>query len=80
MVYCVSNTIEMRAVSAAIHMPGRFDTVTDDAIAALLAFGRKSPDCALERVECMRLTVHRYHERIVVIVATLLANSHIKPP
>jgi hypothetical protein len=79
-IYGVTDTIEMGAMSAAIDVTRRFDTVTDDAVTALPACRCEATDRALERIESMRLAVHYYDEGILVIVATLFASSHCRSP
>src|SRR5215216_1361452 len=67
-----------RAVGATVEMTIRLHAVTDDLHAAVLADRGEGVDRALEAVEGVRVPPrHTDVERLVVIVATDLALSHL---
>src|SRR3954463_9701982 len=53
-----------------------FESVTDDADAAVLAGGRQRVDRAFEAVEGVGGAVHAHLKRLVVIVSARLASGH----
>jgi hypothetical protein len=79
-VYDLLYALDMRAVSAAIHVAGGFHTVTYDAVTAMLARGCQGVDGAFERIERVGLAVHRNEECLVVVVAAHFTLGHFAPP
>jgi len=48
-----SHTFFVSAMAAAVHRPGGFNAMTDDAAAAVFTLGRERVDGALEAVKIM---------------------------
>jgi pimeloyl-ACP methyl ester carboxylesterase len=69
-----------RAVHAAVERALRLDAVAEDAAVAMRAMRREHVDRALERVERVRAPAHRDGERLVVLVAAMVAAWHGRPP
>jgi len=67
------------AVRAAIDSSFHFDTVPDNATAAMQADRCESLNGALEAIEYVRPTLHGYHHRFIVLISAYFALSHNLP-
>jgi hypothetical protein len=76
MVLDVGYSTLSRAVGAAIKGATRFDTVSDDLAAAMIANGRELVDRALEAVESMLLSGSNHVKRKVIIVTAHFTRRH----